>query len=100
VDNAIVPCRAFLYCVFGQELRPGTLPPLLKAVSLAWQLDPTLLSLAAKSSPKHFKKEPLVLGPAAQQDLIVLDLVVTDPKHFKKGVESGRPARPIDYGSG
>jgi hypothetical protein len=40
------------------------------------------------------------LGPSAQQDPIVLDLVAPDLKHFKKGVGFGCPARLTDHGFG
>jgi len=56
VDNTIAPWGAFLYRVFSQELWLGTLPPLPKAMSLAWQLDPTLLGLAASQAQNTFKK--------------------------------------------
>jgi len=46
-------------------LRLGALSSLLKAIGLAWQLDPILLGLAAKVGPKNFQKEPPTLGPAA-----------------------------------
>jgi len=47
---------------------------------LAWQLDPTLLGLAAKLSPKHFQKESPTLGHVAQQDPVVLGLAQNTSK--------------------
>ena len=51
-----------------------------------------LLGVAAKPGPKHFQKEPIVLGPPAQQDPILLGVAELDPKHFKKRL--GLPAQP------
>jgi len=50
--------------VFGQELRLQTLSFLSKVLGLALQLDPTLLGLVAKLSPKHFQQGSIALGPA------------------------------------
>ena len=50
--------------VFGQELRLETLSFLSKVLGLALQLDPTLLGLVAKLSPKHFQQVSIALGPA------------------------------------
>jgi hypothetical protein len=50
--------------VFGQELRLETLFFLPKVLGLALQLDPTLLGLIAKLSPKHFQQVSVALGPA------------------------------------
>jgi hypothetical protein len=52
-----------------------------KLLGLAWQQD-----LTWQPDPKHFQKEPRMLGPPARQDLIVLGLVEPDPKHFKMGL--------------
>ena len=49
-------------------------------------MDPTLLGLASKPTPKHFQKEPTTLDPTAQQDPIVLGLAQPDPKYFKRDV--------------
>jgi hypothetical protein len=43
-----------------------------------------LLSLATKSGPKHFQKEPTTLGPIVHLNQIVLGLDDQDPKHIKK----------------
>jgi len=48
-------------------------------LDLAWQLDPTLLGLTAKSSPKDFPKG------ANNVDPIVL-VAEPHPKHFKKRI--------------
>jgi hypothetical protein len=51
-----------------------------------------LLGVAAKPGPKHFQKEPIALGPPAQQDPILLGVAEPDPKHFKKRL--GLTAQP------
>jgi hypothetical protein len=58
-----------------------------------------LLGLAAKSGPKHFQNELVVIDPVAQQDPILLSLAQPDPKHFKRA-GSGSLTRPVDLGSG
>ena len=78
-------------CVLSQQLWLETLHPLPKAIRSG-------SSLAARpnTGPKHFQKEPVEFGPAAQQHPILLGLT----QILQNGVGSGCPARPIDLGFG
>jgi hypothetical protein len=102
VDSIIEPWGAFLcYVCFIKNCGWGRCLIYQKLLGLTWQLDPTLLSLAAKSDPKHFQKELIALGPATQQNPIVLGLAqLSRPKTLQKEVGSSFPARPIDLRSG
>ena len=102
MDNIIEPWGAFLcYVCFIKNCDWGRCLIYQKLLGLTWQLDPTLLSLAAKSDPKHFQKELTALGSATQQNPIVLGLAqLSRPKTLQKEVGSSFPARPIDLRSG